>query len=79
MQAIDKTQRESVVGQSLFKLIFGDMVLPAFIDRKLGWEGREMQKSEQAEPENRPDNVESPSTFPRARKAPSAMMPPTRS
>jgi hypothetical protein len=46
MQAIDKTQREIVVGQSVVKLIFGDMVLLAFIDRKLGWQGREMQKLE---------------------------------
>ena len=64
MQAIDKTQREIAVGQSVVKLIFGDMVLLAFIDRKLGWQGREMQKSEQAEPENRPDNGESPVDFP---------------
>ncbi len=64
MQAIDKKQREVFVGQLVLKLIFGDMVLPAFIDRRLAKSGREQQKSDRAEPGDRPDNLESPVDYP---------------
>lgn len=64
MTAIDKNLREVFVGQSVLKLIFGDMVLPAFIDRKLGREGRDMQKSDRPEPGGRPDNLEGPVDYP---------------
>lgn len=57
MQAIEKKQREVFVGKSVLKLIFGDMILPAFIDRKLAREGVEMQKSDRPEPGDRPDNL----------------------
>ncbi len=64
MQAIEKDLREVFVGQSVLKLIFGDMVLPAFIDRKLARDGREMQKSDRPEPGGRDDNLYGPVKYP---------------
>ncbi len=60
MQAIDEGSREIFVGKSVLQLVFGDMVLPAFIDRKLAEEGAEMQKSETDDPGGRPDNIMGP-------------------
>ncbi|WP_295317532.1 SDR family oxidoreductase [Roseobacter sp.] len=64
MQAIDKLQREVIVGRSVFQLLFGDMVLPAFIDRKLARDGKDMQKSDRPEPGDRPDNLFGPVDHP---------------
>lgn len=58
--AIDGDVREILVGKSVLQLVFGDMVLPAFIDRKLAEDGVEMQKSNRPEPGNREDNLFSP-------------------
>lgn len=60
LKAIDDNAREILVGQSVLKLVFGDMVLPAFIDRKLARDGAEMQKSDRAEPGGRADNLFDP-------------------
>ncbi len=57
MKAIDENLREVFVGKSVLKLILGDMILPAFIDRKLSREGVEMQKSDQPDTGDRPDNL----------------------
>ncbi|WP_299971104.1 SDR family oxidoreductase [uncultured Roseobacter sp.] len=63
MQAIDKRQREVFVGTSVFRLIFSDMILPAFLDRKLAGAGVEMQKSDRPEPGGRPDNLFEPVAY----------------
>jgi short-subunit dehydrogenase len=60
MQAIDDGIREIFVGKSVLQLVFGDMVLPAFIDSMLARQGAEMQKSEKDEPGERPDNIMGP-------------------
>lgn len=64
MKAIDENAREILVGQSVLKLVFGDMILPAFIDRKLARDGAEMQKSDRPEPGGRPDNLFDPVDHP---------------
>ena len=64
LDAIDNDRREVIVGRSVLKLIFGDMVLPAFIDRKLAREGVEMQKSDRPDPGGRPDNLDAPVAHP---------------
>lgn len=60
MQSIDKNKREVLVGGSVLKLLFGDLILPAFIDRKLARDGVEMQKSDRPEPGGRQDNLFDP-------------------
>lgn len=60
MKAIDENLREVFVGASVLKLVVGDMILPAFIDRKLAKEGIEMQKSDRPDPGDRPDNLFDP-------------------
>lgn len=64
MKAIDENLREVFIGQSVLKLVAGDMILPAFIDRKLSREGVEMQKSDQPDPGGRPDNLFEPVDHP---------------
>ena len=46
LKAIDGNLREVLVGQSVLKLVFGDMVLPGYIDRRMAQSGIEMQKSD---------------------------------
>ena len=46
LKAIDGNLREVLVGQSVLKLVFGDMVLPGYIDRRMAESGIEMQKSD---------------------------------
>ncbi|OAN79580.1 short-chain dehydrogenase [Jannaschia sp. EhC01] len=60
MKAVDEGTREIFVGQSVLKLVFGNMALPAWLNRKTAKGGAEMQKSKQDEPGNRPDNLQSP-------------------
>jgi len=64
MQAIQTGAREIFVGGSVLKLVFGNMILPAYIDRKLADEGIEMQKSGMDEPGGRPDNLFHPVDHP---------------
>ncbi|SEQ40219.1 Short-chain dehydrogenase [Loktanella sp. DSM 29012] len=47
LKAIDGNLREVLVGTSVLKLVFGDMLLPGYIDRRLSRNGIEMQKSDQ--------------------------------
>lgn len=63
-KAIDDDARELLVGSSVLQLVFGDMVLPAFLDRKLAKDGVDMQKSGRSEPGNRPDNLFAPAERP---------------
>jgi len=46
MRAIKDRPRELFVGQSVLKLVLGDMVLPGWLDEKLADAGAEMQKSD---------------------------------
>lgn len=60
MRAIDRDSREIFVGGAVLKLVFGDMILPGYIDRKLAREGIEMQQSDRPDPGGRPDNLMAP-------------------
>jgi NAD(P)-dependent dehydrogenase (short-subunit alcohol dehydrogenase family) len=64
MKALDTGAREILVGQSVLQLVFGNMVLPNWLDQKLADDGVEMQKSEKPEPGNRPDNIDEPVNHP---------------
>ena len=64
LKAIDEDKREVWVGRAVFQLILGNAVLPAWLDRKLGEEAPGMQKSDEPEPGNRPDNLTSPVDYP---------------
>ncbi|MGK7651013.1 SDR family oxidoreductase [Roseovarius sp. B08] len=46
MRAIESRPRELFVGQSVLKLVLGDMVLPDWLDRKMADSGTQQQKSE---------------------------------
>lgn len=46
LKAIDGNLREVLVGKSVLKLMFGDMLLPNYIDRTLADNGIEMQESD---------------------------------
>lgn len=60
MQAIDTGARELLVGKSVLQLVFGDMVLPGFLDRKMADDGVEAQKSGTPQPGFREGNLEDP-------------------
>lgn len=60
MRAIREGRREYFVGNSVLKLVFGNMVLPSWLDKKMADSGAEMQKSEADEPGERPNNLEDP-------------------
>ncbi len=60
LKAIETGAREILVGRSVLQLVFGNMVLSDWLDRKLADEGVEMQKSDQPEPGGRPDNIDEP-------------------
>ncbi|WP_223423090.1 SDR family oxidoreductase [Tateyamaria pelophila] len=60
MRAVKEGRREYFVGRSVLKLVFGNMLLPGWLDRKLADSGAEMQKSDEDEPGNRPNNLSSP-------------------
>ncbi|MEL6802027.1 MAG: SDR family oxidoreductase [Pseudomonadota bacterium] len=60
MQAVKDGRREYLVGSSVLQLVFGNMVVPAWLDRKLADSGAEMQKSQTDEPGDRPHNLDGP-------------------
>lgn len=60
MRAVKEGKREYFVGYSVLQLVFGNMVLPAWLDAKLADSGAEMQKSGTDEPGGRPDNLTGP-------------------
>ena len=60
MRAVRSGERELFVGKSVVQLIFGHMVAPGWLNRKMASAGAEMQKSGDDEPGNRPDNVFEP-------------------
>ncbi|MBM9596377.1 SDR family oxidoreductase [Roseitranquillus sediminis] len=64
LRAIETGPRELLVGKSVLQLVFGDMVLPDWLDRKLADEGVEMQKSGERDSGNRPDNIYEPVDHP---------------
>jgi short-subunit dehydrogenase len=60
MKAVREGKREYFVGKSVLKLVFGNMVLPGWLDRKLADAGAEQQKSDTPEPGGRPANLMDP-------------------
>lgn len=60
IRAIASGERELFVGGPVLKLVFAQMVLPGWLDRKLAKDGAEMQKSDRPEPGGRPDNLDGP-------------------
>jgi len=60
MQAVDTGARELLVGKSVLQLVFGDMLLPGFLDRKLAKDGVEAQKSGTPQPGFREGNIDGP-------------------
>lgn len=60
MRAVETGKREYMVGSSVLKLVFGDMILPNWLDRKMSKAGADMQKSGRDEPGDRPDNLFEP-------------------
>ena len=59
LRALDGGARELFVGQSVLKLVFGDMVLPGWLDAKMADDGAEMQKSDRPDGDG-PDNLDGP-------------------
>ena len=49
MKAIDGGNREILVGGSVLQLVFGDMVAPWYLDRKLAKDGADVQQTEEAD------------------------------
>ncbi len=64
MRAATGKERELLVGKSVLKLVFGTMVLPDWLDRKLADDGVESQKSNRKEEGQREDNLFSPADYP---------------
>lgn len=60
LRAVDEGRREYFVGKSVLQLVFGNMVLPAWLDKKLADSGAEMQKSDRDEPGGRLNNLKEP-------------------
>lgn len=60
MKAVREGTREIFVGKSVLQLVFGNMVLPAWLDKKMADAGAEMQKSDRNDPGDRPDNTHGP-------------------
>lgn len=59
LRAIDEDSRELIVGRSAIQLVFGDMVVPAVLDRFLAAAGVDAQQSDRP-PVNRRGNVDAP-------------------
>lgn len=59
LHAVDTDAREILVGRSVLKLVFGNMVLPDYIDHRLADMGVEVQKSDQID-WGRGDNMDAP-------------------
>lgn len=64
MRALETGAREILVGKSVLQLVFGNMMLPDWLDRKLADEGVEMQESDEPEPGLRRGNIEGPVPWP---------------
>lgn len=60
MRAVSEGGREYFVGRSVLQLVFVNMVLPDWMDRKMADSGAELQKSNIDEPGGRPNNLETP-------------------
>ena len=63
LRAVDDDSRELFVGGSVLQLVFGDMVLPWLLDRRLAKDGVDLQQSERP-PVNREGNVDHPVAMP---------------
>lgn len=60
LRAARTGERELFVGKSVVQLVFGHMVAPGWLDRKMASSGAEMQKSGEDEPGGRADNLFEP-------------------
>jgi NAD(P)-dependent dehydrogenase (short-subunit alcohol dehydrogenase family) len=60
LKAVREGSRELFVGRSVPQLVFGTMVLPGWLDRKMAGAGAELQMSDRPEPGDRPDNIDAP-------------------
>ena len=60
LRAISEGGREYFVGRSVLQLVFANMALPGWMDRKMADSGAEMQKSNRDEPGGRPNNLNTP-------------------
>ncbi|MGR3468714.1 MAG: SDR family oxidoreductase [Shimia sp.] len=63
MRAIDKNARELFVGKSVLQLVFGQIVLPNWMDRKMAESGVPSQKSDEPEPGYRAGNLDGPEPY----------------
>ncbi|MGR3493343.1 MAG: SDR family oxidoreductase [Shimia sp.] len=63
MTAIDKNAREIFVGKSVLQLIFGQMILPNFMDKKMADAGVKSQKSDEPQPGYRDGNLDAPEDY----------------
>ena len=64
MRAIERSPRELLVGKSVLQLVFGEMVLPGWLDRKLADDGVTLQQSDIEDTHDRPDNIDGPVPYP---------------
>ncbi|SEN52720.1 Short-chain dehydrogenase [Loktanella fryxellensis] len=64
MQAIRTGARELFVGKSVLKLIFGQFLLPDYLDKRLADDGISGQLSDQRQPGDRAGNLFEPTAYP---------------
>ena len=60
MKAVRDGSRELFVGQSVLQLVFGNMILPDYLDRKMASAGAELQKSGRDTQAAQADNLHAP-------------------
>ena len=60
LRAVREGRREYFVGSSVLQLVFGNMVLPNYVQHKLAQAGVDAQKSDDSEPGHRPNNLHEP-------------------
>jgi NAD(P)-dependent dehydrogenase (short-subunit alcohol dehydrogenase family) len=64
LRAVRHGPRELLVGASVLQLVLGQLVVPGWLDRKVADAGIRAQKSGEAEPGGRPDNMHAPVAYP---------------
>ncbi|EKE44286.1 short-chain dehydrogenase/reductase SDR [Oceaniovalibus guishaninsula JLT2003] len=66
LKAIDTNAREILVGLPTLKLLFGNFMLPNWLDHMLARQGADMQMTDRPDPGDRPDNLRAPAEHPAA-------------
>lgn len=64
IQAIDTGARELFVGSSVLKLVFGQFLMPDYLDKRLAYDGVSSQKADRPEPGLREGNLSAPVDYP---------------